>query len=350
MDMELSEKKITITHQILKLIAELEEFKGNWVNLTILSPDKLNNLKKVATIESIGSSTRIEGVKLSNNEIQILLSGLDVKSFKNRDEEEVAGYARVMNIIFESYQQINLTENVIKQFHKELLFFSNRDIRHRGEYKKIPNQVEAFDSNGKSIGVIFKTASPFETPFKMEKLINWLNNSLTNSEMHPLIVIAVFVVSFLAIHPFQDGNGRLSRVLTTLLLLKNSYKYVPYSSLERIIEENKDNYYLFLRSAQGENSDAFEGMISWVTFFLNCLVKQKNLLTQKIKIENSLKLLSKLSANIILLLRNNGKLSLGEIVKLSGANRNTAKAHIFKLVKDGKIKKEGKGKGTYYLL
>jgi Fic family protein len=350
MDMELFEKDVNITPKILKLISELDEFKGSWTSLSNLAPEKLNNLKKIATIESIGSSTRIEGVKLSNYEIKNLLSGIDINSFKNRDEEEVGGYSRLMNIIFESFDEIKLSENIIKQLHKELLYYATKDIHHRGEYKRISNQVEAFDSNGKSIGIVFETATPFETPYKMEKLVKWLNISIKEQEIHPLITISVFIVAFLAIHPFQDGNGRLSRALTTLLLLQNSYKYVPYSSLERVVEENKDHYYIALREAQSEEDVSVSGLVSWITFFLECLVKQKRILSKKIERENLMSSLSKLSEDILILLREHGKLSVRDIVRLTGANRNTVKSNLFKLVENKKIRKEGLGKGTVYLL
>ena len=350
MDMELIEKKINITTRILKLISELEEFKGSFSSLSNLAPDKLNSLKKIATIESIGSSTRIEGVKLTNDEIKALLTGIEIKSFKNRDEQEVAGYSRLMNMIFNNYDEIKISENIIKQFHKELLFYAAKDVHHRGEYKKISNRVEAFDSSGKSVGVIFETATPFETPLKMEKLVEWLKESLDDKELHPLIIISIFVITFLAIHPFQDGNGRLSRALTTLLLLKSSYKYVSYASLEKVIEENKDSYYLALRNVQVEKDSSIDGLIAWITFFLECLVKQKNVLSKKIERENLLKSLPKLSEEILYLLKEHGKLSLKEVVKLTKANRNTVKAHLFKLVDDNHIKKDGIGKGTIYFI
>ena len=212
--------------------------------------DSARLLIKIATIESVGSSTRIEGVKLTDQEVEAFLAGLDTSSFRSRDEEEVAGYAEVMNLVFESYQEIQITESHIKQLHRVLLQYSSKDVRHRGEYKKHPNHVEAFDHNGKSLGVIFETTSPFETPMKMEALIKWTRTNLEAKELHPLLIIAIFIVHFLSIHPFQDGNGRLSRVLTTLLLIQNGYSYVPYSSLESIIEENKEGYYLALRKAQ----------------------------------------------------------------------------------------------------
>src|SRR3989338_11655783 len=201
---------IKITPEILNLITELDEFKGAWELFSQLTPEKLNSLKKVATIESIGSSTMIEGSKLSDKEVEILLSKIKKRSFKSRDEEEVAGYAYVCEEIFSSYESIPFTENIIKQLHGWLLKYSKKDDRHRGEYKKFPNHVEAFDSNGKNLGIVFETSTPFTTPRKMEELVLWTKHSFEEKSLHPLLVIGVFIVVFLSIHPFQDGNGRLS--------------------------------------------------------------------------------------------------------------------------------------------
>ena len=225
------EQVVIITEKILSLISEIDEFKGEWKAVGHLAPERLKALKKVASIESIGSSTRIEGVKLTDQEIEQLLSGFDTSSFSSRDEEEVAGYADVMNLVFESFEQIPVTENHIKQLHGILLKYSTKDTRHRGEYKKMQNHVEAFDPDGKSLGVIFETATPFDTSVKMKDLVKWARRRLKDKDLHPLLITAIFVVHFLAIHPFQDGNGRLSRILTTLLLLKNGYAYVPYRFL-----------------------------------------------------------------------------------------------------------------------
>jgi len=350
MGMELHEKEFNISPKILRLIAEIDEFKGSWLSLGQLAPERLTSLKKIATIESVASSTRIEGVRLSDSAVKALLSGLDINSFKNRDEEEVAGYAEAMNMIFENYREISPNENTIKQLHQVLLKFSSKDVRHRGEYKKLNNHVEAYGHDGKSLGVIFRTATPFDTPFKMEKLCHWLSESLLESDAHPIIVIAKFIIDFLAIHPFQDGNGRLSRALTTLLLLKTNYEYVPYSSLERVIEENKDQYYLRLRGAQTENEGASIHLVKWIEFFLECLAKQKNTLLRKLEKEKTLISLPKLSEQIIVALKEHGKLSLAEIVKIVVANRNTVKSHLFKLIDSKQIQKEGTGKGTVYYI
>jgi len=341
---------IKITLEILNLIAKIDEFKGEWKAIGNLAPDRLHALKHVAIIESIGSSTRIEGAKLTDQEIELLLSGLDKKSFGSRDEQEVAGYAKVMNVVFESYEEIPFTENYIRQLHKELLQYSSKDTRHRGAYKKMTNHVEAFDHNGKSLGVIFETASPFDTPKDMAALLTWTRMQLKEKELHPLLTISVFIVHFLAIHPFQDGNGRLSRVLTNLLLLKTGYLYVPYSSLESVIEKNKDNYYLALRRTQSSFKFEHPDYTPWLTFFLKTLDAQKEMLARKIERENVFTKLPRLSRHIIELVKDHGELSKSESESITGANRNTIKKKLAELVRDNHLSRQGQGKGTRYIL
>lgn len=231
---------LQITPEILSLIARINESKGAWRALGILAPDRLAALRHVATIESIGSSTRIEGSKLSDREVERLLSNLEIKSFDTRDEQEVAGYAEVMDRLFSSWQDIPFTENHIKPLHQTLLRYSEKDTRHRGNYKTHSNSVAAFDENGARIGIVLQTATPFDTPRLMTELVDWVNHERAAGQRHPLLIIAVCIVVFLEIHPFQDGNGRLSRVLTTLLLLQAGYAYVPYSSLDSVVEQSKE--------------------------------------------------------------------------------------------------------------
>jgi len=188
--------------------------------LGTIAPDRLSALRRVASIESIGYSTRIEGSKLFDKEVETLLSNLQIKNFSSRDEQEVAGYAEVMELVFSSWQDIAFTENHLKQLHQNLLVYSEKDAWHCGNYKTKRNSVAAFDGNGKQVGIVFETASPFETPRLMTELITWVQEERARGHLHPLLIIAVWVVVFLEIHPFQDGNGRLSRVITTLLLLQ----------------------------------------------------------------------------------------------------------------------------------
>ena len=338
----------------VKLIAEIDEFKGRWEALKTLSPDRLSALRKVATIESIASSTRIEGSKLSDAEVEALLSDLTIKSFKTRDEQEVAGYAEAMDLVFQAFEDLRLTENHISQLHLTLLRHSAKDERHRGSYKTLRNDVVAFGPDGKQIGVVFETATPFDTPREMEDLVAWARKAIDEESLHPLLIIAVFIVTFLAIHPFQDGNGRLSRVLTTLLLLRAGYAYVPYASLERVLEENKDLYYRALRRTQGTLKSDTPDWEPWIGFFLRCLKEQKDSLARRIERERTEEgadeSLPDLSRQMLALLKDHRRLSAAQFEKLIGANRNTIKLRLRELVATGRLRQHGKARATRYTL
>lgn len=341
-------RELIITPAILEAIAGLDEFKGRWEALGRLAPERLSSLRRIATIESVGSSTRIEGARLTDDEVDRLLAGLDIRSFRSRDEQEVAGYADLMELIFESWKEIPLTENHLRQLHGVLLRHSDKDERHRGSYKTHPNTVEAFDERGRSIGVVFETASPFDTPRMMAELVGWTRSTLDSGEHHPLLVVGVFVVRFLAIHPFQDGNGRLSRAVTTLLLLRAGYHYVPYSSLERVVEENKDEYYRALRRAQSSLDGDESRLGDWIAFFLRCLVRQKNALERKLERERLMAPLAPLSAKLMQLVVDHGRVTVRDAVRMTGASRNTIKDHLKRLVGAGHLVQRGRGRGSWY--
>ena len=343
-------ENIIITPEILKRIAELEEFKGRWKAIENIAPERLHILKRVASIESVGSSTRIEGSKLTDEEVEELLANLERKSFITRDEQEVAGYADAMDTAFNEHNVITHTENHIKQLHGILLKYSIKDQDHSGEYKKITNHVEAFDSEGKSIGVIFQTATPFETPIMMKELLEWYNQQINEERQHPLLLIAIFIVVFLAIHPFKDGNGRLSRILTTLLLLRAGYTYVPYSSMESVIEANKDNYYLSLKRTQKTIRSEKQDWEPWILYFLKTMLMQKDHLAVKIKEEQSLRTsLPALSRQILEIINTRGEISVKEIEDITAANRSTIKAHLKKLTEQDYLMSVGEGRGARYV-
>ena len=347
----LNTETVNITPEILGLIAEIDEFKGAWKALGTLAPERLSALRRVATIESIGSSTRIEGSKLSDSEVEKLLSNLSVHSFASRDEQEVAGYAETMEQIFQSWEYIPLTENYVRQLHRDLLKHSDKDKRHRGTYKTSPNNVVAFDADGKQIGVVFETATPFDTPQLMSELLEWTNAALETKRLHPLLVIGIFTVTFLAIHPFQDGNGRLSRILTTLLLLRSGYAYTPYSSLESVIENSKEGYYLALRQSQTTIRTDAPNWQPWLLFFLRALHQQMKRLEKKVEQEHIvLAALPELSLQILDYARDLGRVTVKDMVILTGASRNTLKEHFRKLVENRQLTMQGKGRGVWYRL
>lgn len=346
------EPKITLGADLIQLVAEIDEFKGRWEALKNLSPERLRQLRKVATIESIGSSTRIEGAKLTDAEVEALLSDVTIASFETRDAQEVAGYAEAMDLVFQSFAELRLTENHIRQLHQTLLRHSVKDQRHRGDYKKLPNHVVARDAAGKEIGVVFETATPFDTPRAMEELIRWSNKAIDEAALHPLLIVAVFVVTFLAIHPFQDGNGRLSRILTTLMLLRAGYAYVPYASLESIVEDNKELYYKALRRTQSGLKKGNPDWEPWLGFFLRCLKKQKDKLAAKIDATKTADHaeLPALSLAILESIRAHERRMIAEIAADTGANRNTIKLRLRELVRDGRIRQHGKARATWYTL
>ncbi len=299
--------------------------------------------------ESIGSSTRIEGARLSDREVEALLANIRIGAFTTRDEQEVAGYAAVMETVFSAYDAVTLTENHIRQLHRDLLAHSTKDERRRGSYKTLSNHVEAFDEDGKSLGVVFETATPFDTPPRMAELVEWAAGREKDKSLHPLLVIAVFAVVFLEIHPFQDGNGRLSRILTTLMLLRAGYAYVPYSSLESVIEQSKEGYYLSLRRTQATVRTAEPDWNPWLEFFLRALQRQKQRLERKMERERiMLAQVPELSVMILELAREHGRVTVAEAVRVSGASRNTIKDHLKALVEQGHLTLHGAGRGAWY--
>ena len=256
-----------------------------------------------------------------------------------------------MEVVFSAWQDIPFTENYIKQLHQILLQHSDKDHWHRGQYKTNTNSVAAFDEHGEQIGIVFQTASPFDTPRRMTELIAWVDAQRESRLLHPLLIAAIFVVVFLEIHPFQDGNGRISRALTTLLLLQAGYAYVPYSSLESVIELNKEAYYLALRQTQGTIRADAPNWQPWLAFFLRSLAEQVRRLEKKVEREKLvLASLPELSLQIVEFAREHGRVTIGDVIRLTGASRNTLKAHFRKLVERGHLGQQGSGRGVWYEL
>lgn len=337
------------SNEILRLIASIDEFKGEWRVVESIQPQHLTSLRRVATIESIGSSTRIEGAKLSDREVETLLGHLRTESFRSRDEEEVAGYAYVMETIQASWADMPVTEGTVLQLHRDLLRYSSKDERHRGDWKTLPNHVVAVGADGRQIGIVFETATPFDTPRLMGELFAWLAKEEHEPILHPLLRVAIFNVVFLAIHPFQDGNGRLSRVLTNLLLLRSGYSFVSCSSLESVIEHNKEAYYLALRRTQTTLGTKDTDWEPWILFFLRSVRKQVERLRERIGIRALNQAgLSPLAERLAAMLRERGVLSVADAVEATGANRHTLKDKFGELVDAGVAELHGKGRGSHY--
>jgi Fic family protein len=199
------------------------------------------------------------------------------------------------------------------------------------------------------IGIVFETASPFDTPHRMSELLSWFKREKELNRIHPLLLIAVFIVVFLEIHPFQDGNGRLSRILTLLLLLQSGYVYVPYSSLESVIEKSKEDYYLSLRSTQMTIRSNAPNWQPWLMFFLRSLQEQKRQLEAKVTREkNAIAQLSGLALQIMDYVRAHGRVTSQDMVREYGANTNTLKVTFSSLVKKGLLVRHGGGRSTWY--
>ena len=338
-----------ILSNLLQLISEVDRYAGYWGAISGLTPERLSHLRRVATIESAGSSTRIEGAKLTNMQVAELLGRLKTQSFRTRDEQEVAGYAYVMELVFSHHAEMPLTEGLIMQLHRDLLRHSDKDERHRGAYKRLPNHVAAFNAEGREIGIVFATSSPFETPLEMESLLAWHRRVEAEALLHPLLRIGMFVVCLLAIHPFQDGNGRLSRILTTLLLLRAGYAYVPYSSLESLVEESKEAYYLALRRTQTTLREAHPDWESWLTYFLRCLKRQTLRLHDRLAAASAPgQVLSPLAAKLAALFQTHPTLTLSQAAETLQASSNTLKAKFKELIHAGLIEPHGKGRGSFY--
>jgi Fic family protein len=270
-----------LTNQhVMQLIAAIDEYRGKWNVIENRENRYLKELRKIATIESTGSSTRIEGATMADDEIKQLLKDVKITKFQTRDEQEIIGYYDVLELIFDSYPEIRLSENAVKQLHQLLLKHSSKDERHRGGYKNLPNKVVATYPTGEQ-KTVFATTEPALVEGQMFELIEWTNLQWDEKTIHPLIVLAVFVYEFLSIHPFQDGNGRLSRLLTTLFLLRQGYGFIQYISFENHIEKNKKAYYDALMSAQRKRTTQEDIIDKWLVFFLESLKTLTEKLEQK---------------------------------------------------------------------
>jgi Fic family protein len=297
----------------------------------------------MATVRSVGASNRIEGNKMSDEEVNVLLQKMDVTKLTDRDSQEVAGYFEVLDLIAETYPNIHLTENHIKSLHNSLMKYSAKDQWHKGNYKLHSNAVEASFPDG-SRQIIFQTnEAGFATEDAMTQLVSWYNSE---KEVHPLIKLASFVYDFLSVHPFQDGNGRLSRLISTLLLLKNGYKWIEYVSFEHEIENRKNEYYQALRSCQAQRPN--EDITLWIQFFLSCLSNIQSQLMLKLDRSGLETQLSPKEKSILTIIQNRPHIQSGEIAAKLAIPAPTVKRILAHLLHKGLIEKQGSGRNVSY--
>lgn len=343
------DKRIKLTQSILAKIAKIDQFNGFWQGSLRLSPQILGRLKSWVIITSTGASTRIEGTKMSNEQIARFLRGLKAKAPKSRDEQEVAGYADLIGRIFDNYKTLKLSENWILQFHDILLNFSEKDQEHKGGYKVVNNTVVMVNQQGERI-VLFNPTPPYLVKPEMETVILWTNKQLETGEVHPILVIANFIFEFLAIHPFKDGNGRMSRALTNLLLLKAGYQYIPYVSLDEIIEETKTEYYLALRTAQKNHKTDHENITPWLEYLLETLARQAERARKIMKSDQPEKILSEKQMEIYRLFDAKSEMGVAKIDALLKKRIPpvTIKQALSRLVALKLLERVGQARSTRY--
>ncbi|MEK9154206.1 MAG: Fic family protein [Patescibacteria group bacterium] len=338
----------TLPPEVYTKLRQIDELKGQWIAGAQLSPQVLGRLKRSTLVTSTGASTRIEGAKLSDEDIEKMMRGIGIQKFADRDKQEVQGYYELLENVFDSWKTLSFSENPIKHFHQELLKYVEKDQTHRGDYKKQENKVHMVNEAGESVAVLFDTTPAYLTPKEMQEAVEWTQKALAEKKYHPLIVIGNFLVEFLNIHPFQDGNGRLSRVLTNLLLLKEGYLYAPYVSHEKLIEDNKPDYYVALRRSQKTFKTEREDIMSWLEFFFGVLLQQAQMAIGLLSKENIEKILSPKQLAVWEYLQQHEATTPGEISKATGVARRTMNQALDKLLQLKKVERVGLGRTTRY--
>jgi len=337
--------KIDINWDLIGLISKIDRFDASWSSIEKREGQSLKQLKSISTIRSVGASTRIEGSKMSDAEVDVLLKNIDITKLEDRDSQEVVGYFDTLDIITESYQDINITESSIKNLHNILLKHSKKDSWHKGDYKQHSNAVEANYPDGTKRIIFETTEAGFPTEDAMRSLFKWYK---TDKETHPLVKCASFCYEFVSIHPFQDGNGRLSRLMASLLLLKNGYKWIQYVSFEHEIESKKEEYYRVLRNCQSQRPN--ENITEWISFFFNSLLNIQNQLLQKLESSGLQSQLSPKEKSILTFIGNHSGCKSGDIAKKLDIPNPTVKRILSNLIERNLIEKHGNGPGTNYSL
>ncbi len=339
---------LSLPQDVVLKVAKIDKLQGQWIAGAKLNPQVLGRLKRSVLITSTGASTRIEGSSLSDEEVEKLMQGLTAQKMNDRDTQEVRGYYELLSFVFEEYDNVKFSENIVKQFHSQILKYSDKDVRHRGQYKALENRVEATDREGNVVETIFETTPMHLAAKEMQELFIWFDEAIKNKNYHPLITIACFIVDFLKIHPFLDGNGRLSRILTNLLLLQAGYEYTPYISHEKLVEDNKSDYYVALRRSQKTFGSDTESIEDWTRFFLTLFETQTERALELLSDEAIDKLLSPNQLAVWHYISSNQAVSIKDIVQGTDVVRPSIRQAVERLLSLKKIERIGSGRSTRY--
>lgn len=335
--------KIELDWKLISIISQIDRFDASWATIEKKEGLSLKQLKSIATVRSVGASTRIEGSKMSDEEVNVLLQAIDITKLEDRDSQEVVGYFNTLDIISESFLDIEISESSIKNLHNILMKFSIKDEWHKGEYKKHSNAVEANFGDGTKQIIFETTEAGLATENAMRNLVNWYKS---DNVTHPLVKCSLFTYDFLSIHPFQDGNGRLSRLISSLLLLKNGYNWVQYVSFEHEIENRKPEYYRVLRNCQSQRPN--ENVSEWNSFYFDALKNIQEQLIQKLNFNNATTQLSQREKLILTYIENSVGCKSGEISQKLGIPNPTVKRILSELIQKRMIEKNGVGPSTNY--
>lgn len=329
--------------EILGLIAAIYKFAGKQELYLKQRPDELEKLVEIAKIQSTEASNAIEGIVTTNTRIKQLVE--EKTTPKNRDEEEIAGYRDVLNIIHESFDTIPITQNYILQLHKILCSHMNNPLA--GRTKTVQNYISATYPDGRT-EVLFTPLAPFETPEALDRICEEYNKVIGNYEVEPLLAIPIFIHDFLCIHPFNDGNGRMSRLLTTLLLYRSGFYVGKYISLEAKIAKNKDLYYEALGRSQDGWHEGEEDAVPFIKYLLGTILAAYKDFEDRFEIVEeklpAIEMVRKATQQRI------GKFNKQDIRELCTAlSVSSIEGSLRKLVAEGELRREGRGKSTFYV-
>ena len=342
--------KPEVVEEAYSLISKIDTVKNSFAITGKILPQTISRLTASVIVTSTGASNRIEGNKLSDSQVEKLYKNLHIKKFKTRDEQEVAGYIECLELVFENFNEIKISESWILGLHDQMLQYSEKDLRHKGQYKFGSNRVEAKDNKGNLIGIIFDPTPPHLVKKEMQELISWFKEANKEKSKHPLILIANLVFEYLAIHPFQDGNGRTSRLLANLLLLKFGYDFTKIISHEKLIESNKADYYLALSKTQKTWKSKNEDISDWLIFFLRIVNNQAQKALKILQSETIEHLLSEKQLALWQWAQNLSKKEFArkDAIEALGFPPRTVESIIKKLLDFKKLVRIGEGRGIKY--